>query len=296
MVKHEKPTTNTRKKTKTKTKQKQKQKYLFKDSFSFLGISNTYSWKVSCISLSWCLKKLSIELTKVHYFIHNSECAKFRRSGAIMGFVGLVPSRHCAFVGISWVQNIFSSVFRGSKIFSCGYFVSPKLFLWLFCGFKTFLVGILWVQNVFLYPKFFLVCSTFSPLGSFVIVTHKRIWNCVFYSKSISRIVNSVYIKKVFHLLIYLCYYAALVCTNCILAIFFLGNRVTSLITEIYSYCLLRKVCNRLKLNLCGARTFNMDETENVVLRRSILLFTLPTNTINKITTMYYWITTYQIR
>ena len=34
-----------------------------------------------------------------------------------------------SFVGISWVQNIFSWVFRGFKSFSCGYFVDPKFFL-----------------------------------------------------------------------------------------------------------------------------------------------------------------------
>ena len=61
-----------------------------------------------------------------------------------MSLVGLVPPCPRAFVGpkiflvgITWVQNIFSWVFRGSQIFSRGYFVGPKFFL----------VGIPWVQN-----------------------------------------------------------------------------------------------------------------------------------------------------
>ena len=60
------------------------------------------------------------------------ECAKFRGSRVVVGLVGLVPS---CLLGISWVQNIFLWVFRGSQIFSRGYFV----------GLKFFLVGILWV-------------------------------------------------------------------------------------------------------------------------------------------------------
>ena len=57
----------------------------------------------------------------------------------IVGLAGLVPLRHRAFVGISWVPIFFSWVFRRSQIFSCGYFVGPKVFL----------VGISWVQSFF---------------------------------------------------------------------------------------------------------------------------------------------------
>ena len=34
-----------------------------------------------------------------------------------------------------------------------------------------------------------------------------------------------------------LLYYAVLVCTSCIFSHLFLGNRVSSFVTEIYSYC-----------------------------------------------------------
>ena len=88
----------------------------------------------------------------------SKDCAKIRGSCVIMGLVGLVPSRHRAFVGISWVQNFCSWVFRGAKIFARGYFVGPKNFLlgisWVpvffrgyFVGPRFFLVGISWVLN-----------------------------------------------------------------------------------------------------------------------------------------------------
>ena len=86
--------------------------------------------------------------------------AKFRRSRAAVGLVGLVPSCLCGyFVGpkvflarISWAQNIFSWVFRAFQIFSRGYFVGPKFFLlyiswvqdfflWVFCDSKVFSLG-----------------------------------------------------------------------------------------------------------------------------------------------------------
>ena len=76
------------------------------------------------------------------------ECAKLRGLHAIVGLLGLVPLCHHAFIGISWVQNILLWVFCGFKIFSCGYFLSPKFYL----------LGILWVQDFscwyFVGPKF----------------------------------------------------------------------------------------------------------------------------------------------
>ena len=60
--------------------------------------------------------------------------------------------------------------------------------------------------------------------------------NYVFYSKSISIVVNSAYNRKVIDLLNYLCYYAAVVCTSYIFTHFFLGNRISWLVIEI-SYC-----------------------------------------------------------
>ena len=66
---------------------------------------------------------------------------------------------HLAFMG-SWIQNVFSWVFRGFGIFSHGYFIGPKFFLigisWVqnFSvryseGPKCFLLGISWVENIF---------------------------------------------------------------------------------------------------------------------------------------------------
>ena len=48
---------------------------------------------------------------------------------------------------------------------------------------------------------------------------------------------NSAYIIKVNHLLNYLCYYAVLVCASRIFSHLFLGNRISSFVVEIYSYC-----------------------------------------------------------
>ena len=58
---------------------------------------------------------------------------------SVLNFVGRVPSCSCLrgyfvgseyfLVGISWVQSLFSWVFRGSKIFSRGYFAVPKFSL-----------------------------------------------------------------------------------------------------------------------------------------------------------------------
>ena len=73
--------------------------------------------------------KLSITpiLKSIFKRLFLNECAKFRGSRAIVGPVGLVTSYHrrYTFVGISWVQNISSWVFCGSKIFCRG----SKIFL-----------------------------------------------------------------------------------------------------------------------------------------------------------------------
>ena len=63
----------------------------------------------------------------------------------------------------------------------------------------------------------------------------KYIPNYVFYSKSMSAIVNCDKIRKVLHLLNYLCYYAALVCSSCIFSHLFLGNRISLLLIEKYT-------------------------------------------------------------
>ena len=124
-------------------------------------------------------------------------------------------------------------MFHGSEIFSRGYFVGKKFFI----------VGISWIPNFFLWafvgsvfsrgyfagPKFFLVCSKFSLVGNFVTFScwqHEKRWRrnisetgWVFFSKSISTVMNSIYIRKVLHLLSYLYFYAALVYTNCIFSL-----------------------------------------------------------------------------
>ena len=94
-----------------------------------------------------------------------TECAKFHGSCAI---VGLVLCCHRAFVGsksflmgISWVQDFFSWVFRGSEICFRGYFVGPTFFLvGIFRGSKIlscrYFVGptfFSWVWNFFLWNK-----------------------------------------------------------------------------------------------------------------------------------------------
>ena len=92
--------------------------------------------------------------------------------------VGLVSSCYRAFVGISWVQIFFSWVFRGSKIFSRGYFLDPKFFL----------VGISWVQNFFswafcgsnIFSRGYFVGPKFSVVGNFVIFScwpHEKKWH-----------------------------------------------------------------------------------------------------------------------
>ena len=114
------------------------------------------------------------------YDVHSIyvECAKFCGSCAIVVLLGVVPSYYHAFVGISWVQNIFSWVFCAFRIFSLGYFVGPKFFL----------VGISWVQSffswVFCGSKIFsrgnFVGLKFPLVDSFVIFgcwPHNKNWN-----------------------------------------------------------------------------------------------------------------------
>ena len=59
--------------------------------------------------------------------LSNIKCAKFRGLSATMGFVGISLSYHRFFVGIP-CPELFLWVFRWSKIFALGYFVSLKFF------------------------------------------------------------------------------------------------------------------------------------------------------------------------
>ena len=131
------------------------------------------------------------------------------------------------FVGILWVQNFFLWVFSGFKNF---FSLVPKFFSWVFCGseifsrgyfvgHKFFLVGISCVENFFSWVfRWFKIFSC----GYFVIfscLSQEKQWyrNISETACSIPNrfpyFVNFIYIRKVFHLLNYLCYYAALICT-----------------------------------------------------------------------------------
>ena len=87
------------------------------------------------------------------------ECAKLRRSRAIMDLVVLVSQCHLVFVGpkyflvgISWVEIFFYGCFVGSKFFlvgtSCVQFRGSKIFSRrCFVGPKVFLAGLSCVQS-----------------------------------------------------------------------------------------------------------------------------------------------------
>ena len=64
------------------------------------------------------------------------DCAKFCVSLAILGLVGLVPSCHCAFVGLKFFIVGPRSFLMEFQNVSCGYFAGPKFFF----------VNILWVN------------------------------------------------------------------------------------------------------------------------------------------------------
>ena len=95
-------------------------------------------------------------------FITQVVCAKFRGLRALVDLVVLAPLRYRAFVAILWVQNIILRAFRGSKLFSRGYFVGPKVFL---AGISWFPIFFSWVflrskifsRGYFLGQRFFLV-------------------------------------------------------------------------------------------------------------------------------------------
>ena len=128
-------------------------------------------------------------------------------------------------VGISLVSDFFPSVFCGSNLFFCGYVVGPRFFSHgYFVGPRSFLVGVSWVHKFFLWViSQFSVVSRMRKSGTEVYLK--------LYSKSISTMVNSTYIRRALHLPNYLSYYTGLVCTSCIFSHLF------SLVTEIYSYC-----------------------------------------------------------
>ena len=124
-------------------------------------------------------------------------------------------------VGISWAQKTFSWVFRGSQYF----FVGPRFFL----------VGISWVLNFLSWvTSLFSVADRMRESGIEIYLKLRNLLqidfdNCEFclYQKGTSS-------NK---LLSFTINYAALVCTSCIFGHLFLGNRISSLVIEIHSYC-----------------------------------------------------------
>ena len=90
---------------------------------SLKKLFSPYSQKNTCVGVSFYFK-----------ISQNFDCANFRGPHVPL-WVSWV-SCHRALVPM-WVLKFFLWVFRGSKIFSRGYFV----------GLKIFLVGIPWVQN-----------------------------------------------------------------------------------------------------------------------------------------------------
>ena len=91
------------------------------------------------------------------------------------------------FVGISWVPNFFSWVFRGSQTFSRG-------ILWVQNFSRRYFVGQIFSRTfkIFTRGQF----RTFPLLDVWEKVAQKYIWNCVFYFKSISTVV-----RKLLHIL-----------------------------------------------------------------------------------------------
>ena len=143
-------------------------------------------------------------------------------------FLGYFVSPKFFLVSISWIEFFFSRGFFVDPIFFYRrYFVGPKFFLvvisWVpnisssvFRWSQFFFVSISWVKIFFLMAD--LLIQRF-PVASYMKKSDRKqkyTSNYVFFSKSIIAIVNSVYIGKVLHILNYLRYYAAFICTNCI--------------------------------------------------------------------------------
>ena len=161
-------------------------------------------------------------LISINFF----ECTKFR---GLRSIVGLVPSclrgyfvseifsrgyfsrvQKCFpfLLGISWVQKFSRGYFEGPKTFSGGYFVSPKLFF----------VGILSVQFFFLVANF--VIQRFSIVSwarkSDTKQKYINTSQTAYSSANRFQQLSVVYIRKVLHLLDYLCYYSAFIRSNCV--------------------------------------------------------------------------------
>ena len=107
---------------------------------------------------------------------------------------------HRTFMSISWVQNLFLWVFRGSETFSRGSFVSRKFFSWVFVGPNFFLLGISWVQFFFLW----LICD--STIFSCWLQKYKNTPQTTHSFLNRFQQLSIVYIRKVLHLRNYLRY------------------------------------------------------------------------------------------
>ena len=154
------------------------------------------------------------------------ECTKFR---GLHSIVGLVPS--CLRGYFVCLKFFLVGIFHGSK--------NVSLSSWVFHGSKNFLVGILWVQNFFWWlfreseivfrgysvgPIFFLVANFVIQRFSIASWTRKsdtkqkyiNTSQTAYSSANRFQQLSVVYIRKVLHLLDYLCYYSAFIRSNCV--------------------------------------------------------------------------------
>ena len=105
----------------------------------FLKISQYSQEHLFCCE--WLLLLFFKAIFQKQFCLICFECAKFRKSRAIVGLVGLVPPCYRAFVSPE-IQIIFSRVFHGSQMFFSCNFVGSFI-----------LVGILWVQSLIIFKK-----------------------------------------------------------------------------------------------------------------------------------------------
>ena len=174
--------------------------------------------------------EIKVDYTARSIFIQSFYCKL-----NVLSSVGLAPSRVSCVFFFSVSRVTVPSCLRRSENFSREYFVDSKYLL----------VGISRVSNfsswVFRGPKIFsrgyFACLNFSLVGNFVIFSccsHEQKWHW-----NISQTTYSIpnLFQQLLILLTSECYYTSLVCTSYIFNHLFLGNRIYSLVIEIYSFC-----------------------------------------------------------
>ena len=162
--------------------------------------------KIFLVSISWVQKFFSWELiySRSYFVVPKGFLMGISFRGNFSFFPENFVIPNLFFVRISWFQNFFSWEFCWSEIFSLGYFVGSIFFL-----VANFVIQIWWLISLFV------VVASMRKNGRKQ-KNIKYISNRLFYSKSIYRIVSSVYIWKVVQLLNKLCNYVAFICTYCI--------------------------------------------------------------------------------